>query len=260
MRCCSHLVSSTCLSKEPHILSKQPWTLTLAHAQHRFQKKTHSFTRCLNTSTICSITSPSLPPTPHSSSCNTIRHNLPPSTCTPPPSSSLWPSLPPFSSFPPYSLSPCSPPLASSIFSPPCTPQQVPLVMCAPLVSAHSIRRVVIKESWHLHWEVMARTWRSHGRFDESESTREGVMAHTLKRHGRLDAKEPAPWSHGTHMTESHHTYECVMSRVWISHVTQMHESWYTHRTYKSFVRHSYGVAAISRLLKILFDRISPVL
>jgi len=35
--------------------------------------------------------------------------------------------------------------------------------------------------------------------------------------------------SHVTHMNESCHTYEWVMSRIWMSHVTHMNESWHTY-------------------------------
>ena len=35
--------------------------------------------------------------------------------------------------------------------------------------------------------------------------------------------------SHGTHMNESWHTCEWVMSHIWMTHVTHMNESWHTY-------------------------------
>ena len=36
------------------------------------------------------------------------------------------------------------------------------------------------------------------------------------------------PLSHVTRLNESYHTFECVMSHVWMSHVTRLNESYHT--------------------------------
>ena len=72
-------------------------------------------------------------------------------------------------------------------------------------------------------------------------------------------------------MNESCHTCEWVMSQIWMSHVTHMNESFRKYELSYIWMRrvanmnescHTYGVATISRLLKIigLFCRISSLL
>jgi len=47
--------------------------------------------------------------------------------------------------------------------------------------------------------------------------------------------------SHVTHMNESFHTYEWVMSHIWMSHVTHMNESWHTYEWVMSHIWMSHG-------------------
>jgi len=42
--------------------------------------------------------------------------------------------------------------------------------------------------------------------------------------------------SHSTHMNESCHTYEWVMSHIWMSHVTHMNESCHTYEWVMSYI------------------------
>jgi len=107
-----------------------------------------------------------------------------------------------------------------------------------------------MKESCRMCIWVMSQVWKSHvahirmrhdTHVNEACHTYEGVMSHLWM-------------SHGTHMNESCHTYEGVMShtyewvmaRMWMIHVTHMNESCRTH------TNESYGVATISRLLKMI--------
>jgi len=113
---------------------------------------------------------------------------------------------------------------------------------------------------------VMSHTWMSHvTHMNESYHTSKWVMSHIWM-------------SHVAHLNESCHTSEWVMSHIWMSHVTGLtlsdvyripqgkEMSHVTHimrhvtLVYKSCL--TYGVATISRLLKILglFCRISSLL
>jgi len=84
-------------------------------------------------------------------------------------------------------------------------------------------------DSWG--W-VTSHMWMSHvSHMNESRHTYEWVMSHIVML-----------WmSHVTHVNESCHTCEWVMSHIWMSPVSQMNKSCLT-----------YGVATISRLLKII--------
>jgi len=47
--------------------------------------------------------------------------------------------------------------------------------------------------------------------------------------------------SHGTHMNESYHTYEWVTSHIWMSHVTHMNESCHTYEWVMAHIWMSHG-------------------
>jgi len=60
-------------------------------------------------------------------------------------------------------------------------------------------------------------------------------------RHDKGDARggSAAGISHVTHMNESWHTYEGVVSHVWMSHVTHMNESCHTYEWVMSHICHT---------------------
>jgi len=130
--------------------------------------------------------------------------------------------------------------------------------------------------SWHAYECVMARIWMRHGtHMNASWHTYECVMARIWMRHGtHMNASLKMTnvfmliyWmSHGTHMNTQCHT-SCTRN------VTYMHESWHTYDDSFTCVTrlirmcdmahwHAYGVATMSRLLKVigLFCRISSLL
>ena len=47
------------------------------------------------------------------------------------------------------------------------------------------------------------------------------------------------PLSHVTRLNESYHTFECVMSHVWMSHVTRLNESCHTYKWVLLHVQHT---------------------
>jgi len=111
-------------------------------------------------------------------------------------------------------------------------------------------------ESCHTYEQVMLHIWMSHVTQSSSWKTRSRRTARTA--HSSLE-----DWmSHATHVNELCHTCEWVMSHIWLSHVTHMNESYYAVKkckdcTLKSWKLngqscYTYGVAMISRLLKII--------
>ena len=101
-------------------------------------------------------------------------------------------------------------------------------------------------ESCHTYEWVMSHIWMRHvTRTNESCPTYEWVMSHSRYTRATLRADLRAhihEWvmshvwmsishiwmRHVTHMNESYHTYDWVMSRSWMSHITRMNESCYT--------------------------------
>jgi len=75
--------------------------------------------------------------------------------------------------------------------------------------------------TWMSHWSCHVCGWVTH--VNDSCHTYEWVMSHMWM-------------SHVTHVNESCHTYEWVMSHIWISHVTHAIESWCTYEWVMSYI------------------------
>jgi len=124
------------------------------------------------------------------------------------------------------------------------------------------------RESWHTYEWVMSHICMSHGEYIESCHTHKLVMANMLSHVTHIDISFQT-YAH-LKSRESWHTYEWVMSHICMSHVTHINESCHTYKWVMSHIWMShgeniescqsswYGVATISRLLKImcLFCRI----
>jgi len=100
-----------------------------------------------------------------------------------------------------------------------------------------------IDESCHTYGRVMSRIWMSHvTHMDESCHAYGWVMSHIWMSHCkyvndvankkslkcincRVQCHVVNKMSHVTHIHRSCHTYSWVMSRIWISHVTHVNES-----------------------------------
>jgi len=96
---------------------------------------------------------------------------------------------------------------------------------------------------------------RAEGEGDELWRTYEGVMAHVwmsgmqMNEIDRTRALRESVMSHYTYMNQSCHTYECVVSYIWISHGAHMYENDKTrawkesvtsHGTHSNASRHAY--------------------
>ena len=81
-----------------------------------------------------------------------------------------------------------------------------------------------MKHSYVWHDAFMCVTWRIHvlDQYYSSIYICDTASLHSHKWHCLIAR-------HVTHMNESCHTHECVMSHTWMRHVTHMHESCHTH-------------------------------
>jgi len=82
---------------------------------------------------------------------------------------------------------------------------------------------------------------------NEPYHTYEGVLSHIWLCHVKYDWVISHTWMcHVTHMNESCCTYECVISHIWMSHVTHMNDSCHTNEWVMSHIWLSHVISHIS--------------
>jgi len=106
--------------------------------------------------------------------------------------------------------------------------------------SCHTYEWVML----HMQMRCVAHTTKSRHTFKQTHTTHKYIQTTWLERESARARAWENPWGwwrmsrrHVTHMNEFCHTYEWVLSLIWMSHVTHMHESCHSYEWAMSRMR-----------------------